>query len=54
MVERCGTLFRNTMLAGMCIPEVLETQNALCITYDQVVRMADDGWGLLQRVLRDV
>lgn len=54
VVERCGQIFQNTMLAGMCIPEVLETQSAMCLTYDQVMRMAGDGWGLIQQMLRQV
>lgn len=38
----------------MCIPEVLETQKAMCYTYEQVKRMSEDGWGLIQSLIREV
>lgn len=44
IVRQSETIFKNTLIAGMCIPEVLETQSAPFKSYDDIIRMTETGW----------
>ncbi|KAM0746869.1 hypothetical protein T439DRAFT_110851 [Meredithblackwellia eburnea MCA 4105] len=52
VVDKCGALFKNTMLAGMCIPEVMEAQAAIVFDFEAVNMMAERGWQLLQQLIQ--
>ncbi|GAA6023735.1 hypothetical protein JCM10207_000239 [Rhodosporidiobolus poonsookiae] len=49
---RCGQLFVNQMLAGICIPEVLEGDGAIWANYEQAHTRATQGWSGLDPIMR--
>ncbi|GAA6032858.1 hypothetical protein JCM8097_000832 [Rhodosporidiobolus ruineniae] len=50
--EACGQIFRNQMLASLCIPEVLEQNGAIWTTFEQAEERANLGWKGLEPLLR--
>lgn len=52
--EKCGEIFKNQMLSGICIPEVLEQDGAIWKTYAEAKQRATLGWMGLDPILRYV
>ncbi|GAA5850254.1 hypothetical protein JCM8547_001062 [Rhodosporidiobolus lusitaniae] len=50
--SQCGLMFKNQMLAGICIPEVLEQNGAIYTTFEQAETRAKMGWMGLDPLLR--
>ena len=54
VVGNCKRIFTNTMMAAICIPEVLETQTAMATSYDDCKLMGERGWTSMEPMIRDV
>jgi len=54
ILRQSETIFKNTLIAGMCIPEVLETQSAPFRNYEDIIQMIDNGWRAIQQLFRVV
>ncbi|GAA5887708.1 hypothetical protein JCM6882_001504 [Rhodosporidiobolus microsporus] len=51
--ERCERIFRNQMLAGICIPEVLEQDGAIYTNYEMADMRARLGWKGFDPMIRN-
>ncbi|BGP44761.1 hypothetical protein JCM10450v2_000575 [Rhodotorula kratochvilovae] len=49
----CEAMFRNSMLAGLCIPEVMEQDGAVWSTYEKCYQRAKQGWMGFDSLLRN-
>ena len=50
IIRQSETIFKNTLIAGMCIPEVLETQSAPFGSYEDIIQMTENGWDGIQQL----
>ncbi|BGP12716.1 hypothetical protein JCM10213_008854 [Rhodosporidiobolus nylandii] len=50
--QRCGRIFVNQMLSGICIPEVFEQDGAIFKTYAEADARAHAGWAGLDPLMR--
>lgn len=52
VVAHCKRIFHNTMMAAICIPEVLETKTALVTSYAECKVMGERGWINMETMIR--
>lgn len=50
IIRQSETIFKNTLIAGMCIPEVLETGSAPFRSYEDIIQMTENGWRGIQQL----
>lgn len=50
ILRQSELIFKNTLIAGMCIPEVLETHSAPFKSYDDIIQMTENGWRGIQQL----
>ncbi|GAA6047182.1 hypothetical protein JCM3770_006939 [Rhodotorula araucariae] len=53
LAAQCDAMLTNSMLAGLCIPEVMEQDGAVWSTYEKCYQHAKAGWAGFDPILRN-